>query len=512
MAAADGETLVHRQHYSVTFALLAAAGIAYALLQSLVAPALPDLQQALHTSVNSVSWVLTAYLLSASIATPLIGRLGDMYGKERLLVVVLILLCVATVVSALATSLEVMLIGRVVQGAAGGLFPLAFGIIRDEFPRERIAGGIGLMSALLGVGGGAGIVLAGPIIQHLSYHYLFWLPLILLVPATLAIHLFVPESPVRVPGRVNWVGALLMSLGLALVLVAISEAAVWHWLSVKTLGGLVIGVVFLVIWIGSEAASEQPLVDMRMMRIRGVWTTNAVAALLGFGMYSSFILLPEYVETPARVGYGFGASVTGAGVFLVPSTVAMLILGAQTGRLERRFGSKPPLLAGALLTTASYALLTFARSDPWQIYVAATLLGAGIGLAFAAMVNLIIENVGPAETGVATGMNTVTRSVGGAFGGSAVASILAGTVHAGYPSAHGFTAAFGACALALALGVLLALAIPRRRPAEARHAPSDVPDALASPGSDEQRLASSAAGRLDTVARSSGVATHRRAD
>jgi EmrB/QacA subfamily drug resistance transporter len=468
-----------RQHYRVTFVLLAAAGVAYALLQSLVAPALPDLQAALHTSVNSISWVLTAYLLSASIATPIIGRLGDMHGKERLLVIVLIVLCLGTVVSALAASLTVMLIGRVLQGAAGGIFPLAFGIIRDEFPRERVAAGIGLMSSLLGVGGGAGVVLAGPIVEHLSYHYLFWLPLILLVPATIAIQLFVPESPIRVPGRVNWAGAALMSLGLALVLIAVSEAPLWHWLSAKTLAVLVVGVVLLVVWVWSETRTSQPLVDMRMMRIRGVWTTNAVAFLLGFGMYASFILVPEFVETPSHVGYGFDASVTGAGLFLVPATLAMLIVGAQTGRLERRFGSKPPLLAGAFLTAAAYVLLAFARSEHWHVYLASTLLGAGIGLAFAAMANLIIENVGPAETGIATGMNTVTRTVGGAFGGSATASILAASIHqsTGYPSAAGFTAAFAACALALVFGVLAGFAIPQRRPEQAfgDHEAGDLP-------------------------------------
>ncbi|MGH3001367.1 MAG: MFS transporter [Gaiellaceae bacterium] len=456
-----------RRHYNVTFALLALAAISYALLQSLVAPALPDIQHAFHTSVSSVSWVLTAYLLSASIATPLIGRLGDMYGKQRLLVVVLIVLCVATIVSALATSLAVMLVGRVVQGAAGGVFPLAFGIIRDEFPRERVAGAVGVMSALAGVGGGAGVVLAGPIVDNLSYHYLFWLPLAPLVLATVAVQFFVPESPVRVPGRVNWTGAALMSLGLAAVLVAVSETPLWHWLSAKTLVVLAAGVLLLVLWVRSESRSEHALVDMRMMRIRGVWTTNAVALLLGFGMYSSFILLPELVETPSRAGYGFGASVTGAGFFLVPSTLAMLVAGAQTGRLEKRFGSKPPLLAGAGLTSASYVLLAFARSERWEIYVAALILGAGIGLAFAAMVNLIIENVGPAETGIATGMNTVTRSVGGAFGGAAVASILAASVGSGlYPSAHGFTVAFAACAIAVALGVVVGLAIPQRRPTD----------------------------------------------
>jgi MFS family permease len=465
-----------RQHYKVTFALLALAGVSFALLQSLVAPALPELQGALHTSVNSVSWVLTAYLLSASIATPVIGRLGDMYGKERLLVVVLVLLCAGTTVSALATSLGVMLAGRVLQGAAGGIFPLAFGIIRDEFPRERVPGAVGAMSALLGVGGGAGVVLAGPIVQNLSIHYLFWLPLIALVPVAIAVHLFVPESPLRVPDRVNWSGAALMSGGLAAVLLAVSQAPVWHWLSVKTLVVLAAGVALLAVWVRSESRSPHPLVDMRMMRIRGVWTTNAVALLLGFGMYASFILLPEYVETPTRAGYGFGSSVTAAGLFLVPSTVAMLLAGSQTGRLEKRFGSKPPLLAGAAVTGASYVLLAVARTERWEIYVAALLLGAGIGLAFAAMVNLIIENVGPEETGVATGMNTVTRTVGGAFGGAAVASILGSSVGAsGFPSAHGFTTAFAACALALALGVLVGLAIPPRRPADVV-APQDAGD------------------------------------
>ena len=458
----------HRQHYGITFALLAVAGISYALLQSLVAPALPDIQHALNTSENSVSWVLTAYLLSASIATPVIGRLGDMYGKERLLIIVLVLLAAGTLVSAVSATLALMLVGRVIQGAAGGVFPLAFGIIRDEFPRARVAGGIGLMSALLGVGGGVGVVLSGPIVDNLSYHYLFWIPLIPVVIATALIQVFVPESPIRVPGRINWTGTALMSAGLAAVLIAVSETVTWHWLSVKTIGLIVLGVVLLVFWVRSELRSDHPLVDMHMMRIRGVWTTNTVALLLGFGMYSSFILLPQYVETPARAGYGFGSSVTQAGLFLVPTTLMMLIVGSQTGRLEQRFGSKPPLLVGGLLAMASFLILAFARSERWEIYLAAALLGAGIGLAFAAMANLIIENVGPEQTGVATGMNTVTRTVGGAFGGAATASILASSIDVGdYPTAHGYTLAFAACAIALGIGVLAGLRIPQRRPEQA---------------------------------------------
>jgi MFS family permease len=212
------------------------------------------------------------------------------------------------------------------------------------------------------------------------------------------------------------------------------------------------------------------------MRIRGVWTTNSVAALLGFGMYSSFILLPQYVETPTHIGYGFGSTVTEAGLFLLPSTIMMLVTGSQTGRLEKIFGSKPPLLAGGALALTSFVLLALARDERWEIYVASALLGSGIGLAFAAMANLIIENVGPEQTGVATGMNTVTRTVGGGFGGAATASLLAATVTAsGYPASHGYTQAFLLCAVALGIGVIVGLWIPQRRP-EAAFGPHAVGD------------------------------------
>jgi MFS family permease len=448
--------------------VLALGGLSYALLQSLVAPALPDIQHALHTSEGSVSWVLTSYLLSASVATPLIGRLGDIYGKEHVLLIVLALLSFGTLVSALSTSLALMLVGRTIQGAAGGIFPLAFGIIRDEFPRAKVAEAIGLMSALLGVGGGAGVVLAGPIVGRLSFHYLFWLPLVPIVVATVATRLFVPESPVKVAGRISWLSVALMSLGLIAVLLAVTEATTWHWLSAKTLGLIVVGIVVLALWVRGESRSAQPLVDMRMMRIRGVWTTNTVAFLVGFGMYSSFILLPQFVEAPSSTGYGFGSSVTAAGLFLLPSTASVLVFGALTGRLERIFGSKPPLLAGGVLMTASFVLLAAGSDSPWEIYVAAGLLGAGIGLSFAAMANLIIENVGPTQTGVATGMNTVMRTLGGAFGGAVTASLIAATVGvSGYATAGGYTAAFGLCAAALAVSVVAGLAIPRSTPTEA---------------------------------------------
>ena len=447
----------------IILAVLSLGGIAYALLQSLVVPALPQIQDSLHTSESAVGWVLTAFLLSASVATPIIGRLGDMYGKERLLMIVLLMLAFGTLISAIASSLGLMLLGRVIQGAGGGIFPLAFSIIRDEFPNERVPGAIGLVSSLLGIGGGAGVVFAGIVIENLSYHWLFWFPLAAIVVTAYLTWRYIPESPVKTPAEINYRAAVLMTLGISGVLLAITETSTWGWGSPKTLGLLAVGSLLIVAWVREELRSREPLVDMRMMAIRGVWTTNAAAFLIGVGMYSSFILLPELVQEPKSTGYGFGASVTTAGLFLLPTTIAIVVVGQMAGSLERRIGSRGSLIGGALFSLVSYVLLVADRSQAVEIYVAAGLLGIGIGLSFSAMANLIVQNVRQEQTGVATGMNAVTRTLGGAFGGQVAATLLASNLAAGdIPSSSGFTLSFLMCVLALAGALGFAVAVPRR--------------------------------------------------
>src|ERR1700683_5513526 len=225
-----GET--RRRPYQATYAVLALAVGGYALLQSLVIPVLPTIQAGLHTSQNTVTWVLTAYLLSASIFTPIMGRLGDMWGKERMLVAALVAPTLGSVLAALTGSILIMIVARVIQGIGGGVLPLAFGIIRDEFPVEKVAGAVGGIAALAAAGAGLGIVLAGPIVEALNYHWLFWIPAIMLAGATVAAKLIVPESPVRTAGRLNWTAAALLSGWLVALLVPISEAPTWGWGSV----------------------------------------------------------------------------------------------------------------------------------------------------------------------------------------------------------------------------------------------------------------------------------------
>jgi len=453
---------VDRQHYNVTFTLLAVAAVAYALLQSLVAPALLTIQHDLDTTTAGAAWILTAYLLSASVFTPIAGRLGDMYGKKRTMVVVLIVLAFGTLLAALATSIGVMIVARVIQGAGGAVFPLSFAIIRDEFPPRRVPQGIALISAILGIGGGLGIVLAGPIIEHFSYHWLFWFPLGAVIVATVGIIVFVPESPVKTRGRVDSLGAVLLGAWLVALLVPVSQGATWGWTSPRTIGLFVVAAVLIPVWVWMESRTRSPLVDMQMMRLRPVWTTNQAALVLGFGMFASFVLVPQFVELPTSTGFGFGASVTKAGLFLVPATLGMLVAGPISGRLSSTVGSRVPLILGAAFSCAAFVLLTLAHSEHWQIYTAMAVMGIGIGFAFSSMANLIVESVPASQTGVATGMNTIVRTIGGAIGSQVSAGIVAATLAAnGEPTERGFTIAFAAAAIALAIGVVVALMVPR---------------------------------------------------
>jgi predicted MFS family arabinose efflux permease len=268
---------------------------------------------------------------------------------------------------------------------------------------------------------------------------------------------------VKSPGRVDWAGALLLSGWLVLILLGITQSSEWGWGDTRVIALIAAGLILLVAWIRVEAARHEPLVDMAMMRVRSVWTVNAAAFLVGAGMYSSFILIPEFTETPASTGYGFGSSVTQAGLFLLPATVAMMLVSPVAGWLANRIGSRVILIAGCLATTASFTLLALAHTRHADIYVATALMGAGIGLAFSSLANLIVEAVDPHQTAVATGMNTVMRTLGGSVGGQVGASLIAGTVVAsGLPTESGFTLAFSFAAGACLLAALASTIVPTR--------------------------------------------------
>ncbi len=427
-------------------------------------PVLPTIEHALGTTQTNITWVLTAYLLSASIFTPIMGRLGDMHGKKRLFVVALAALATGSLLAALATTLPMMIVARIIQGVGGGVLPLAFGIIRDQFSHQKVPGAVGTIAALAGVGAGIGIVLAGPIVGILSYHWLFWIPMILTSLAALTAHYLIPESTVRTAGKINWLTAALLSGWLVALLLAVSQAPKWGWGSVTILCLLVSAVVTIVIWAVAEDRSSNPLIDMKMMRNRTVFAANAVALLMGVGMYASLGFLPQFLQTPPSAGYGFGASVTQSGLMLLPNTVASCLLGFASGRLGARFSAKGILVAGSIVSAIGYFMVAFRHSSEIDIYVAMAVVGAGLGLAFSAMSNVVVAAVPPEQTGVASGMNANIRTIGGSLGAATMASIVTAEMSPlGMPLESGYTRGFVVLATAVGLGAVAALFIPSAR-------------------------------------------------
>ena len=456
-----------RSSYRLTFAVLSASCVLFGLVQSMIVPVLPLVEAHLHTSQNSATWVLTAYLLSASVCTPIIGRVGDAIGKQRVLLLALVCLAAGALLSALATSLSMMIVGRLIQGVGGGVVPLSFGIARDEFPSDKTTSGIGGISAAVGVGVGVGLVLSGPITDTLGYTWLFWLPTIVATGTAVAVFLIVPPSPVRTPGRVGWAAPLLLSAWLVSLLVAVSEAPDWGWASTKTLGLIVLAALVGVAWVQVELRSDVPLIDMRMMRLPAVRTANAVTLLLGVSMYAGFGFIPQFVQTDPAQGYGFNASVTESGLIMLPMAVGAFLSGMAAGPLARRRPTKWLLVSGCLVCLVAYLELALLHAQRWEIALATALIGWGTGLVFAVMPTVIIGAVPAEQTGVATGMNSNIRTIGGAIGAAAMSTIVTSSAgRAGIPTEAGYSRGFAMVALTVVLATLACLSTHNaRRPA-----------------------------------------------
>jgi EmrB/QacA subfamily drug resistance transporter len=470
----EGADHAPRRHYVATLALLTVAGISFAVMQTLVVPALPHFQREFHTSAAWVTWIATGFLLSSSVLTPIFGKLGDAFGKKRMLVIALGIFGLASLAAAAAWSLPSLVFFRVVQGAGAAVFPLSFGIIRDEFPPEKVGLGIGTVSSVFGVGGGIGLVMSGVIIEHLTWHWLFLIGAVPVLASTVLLALFVPESPVKFRTRPDYLGGATLSLALGSLLVAISEGSHWGWTSAGVLGLLAASAALFTAWAWIEGHVPEPMVDLKTFARREMAATNVTTLLMGFSMFSTFILLPNFVQIPlglppevgARLDYGFGATPVEVGLFFVPASIAMMIAGPLAGALGTRYGNVIPLRTGIGFLVAALGLLATTHDAPWTIYAWMALMGIGLAFCFASLGSLVIAHSPPGETGIATWMNTIMRTIGAALGSQVAAAIISAHTLAGtqIPTGDGFTIAFSLSAI----GALVALAptfllTPRRR-------------------------------------------------
>ncbi len=453
-----------RSAASFVFTLLGLGAGTFAMLQSLISPVLPVIQRDLHTTQANVSWVLIAWLLSAAVATPIVGRAADMIGKHRALVVVLGAIAVGSLVAALAPNLGVLVVGRVIQGLGGAIYPIAFGILRDEYPPHRVPRAIGSMSSVVAVGGGLGTVLAGPITTALGWRWLFGIPLVLVLAIGALAWRFVPVSAIRSGGRINWHAASLLGLWLVALLLPLSMGASWGWLSPPTLGVFAVALLSFAAWVTVETRSANPVIDMRMMRQRPVWTTNLVALLFGAAMFAVITFLPQFIQTTPAAGYGFGSTVTVAGFLILPMLATMAVGGMVSGPIHTVVGFRSQLAGGSALLALGCLGFALFSDAPWRVAIDGAVFGLGLGLAYAAMTSVIVHSVAPSVTGAATGMNANIRTIGGAIGTALVSAVVTGTIQPnGLPSAAGYTTSFLVLAVLAGLGIVVSLLIPKSR-------------------------------------------------
>lgn len=445
-----------------TLAALVLVTLVPSTAQTMLIPALPQLGRELGAEPDEVAWTITAYLITASVGTPVLGRLGDMFGRRRMQVWALGIFATGSLICVVAGSLAVMVAGRALQGIVGGVFALALGTVRQEYPHEVVGRNIGVLSAVVAIGTSVGFLIGGVLVDVAGVDAVFWFGLATSVVACGWLLGVAPESHRGAGGRVDVRGAALLAVGVTLPLIAFSQANAWGWRSPATLGLIAAGAVVLRAWLAVERRTPLPLVDVRTLAMPTVWLTNLATFLVGCGMFGLFVLTPQLAQADPGAGYGFGLDAAGAGWLLFPGALLMLALGPVSGALGRRVGDRVPLAVGAGTAALGLLALALEHGSIASVVIFATIAGAGIGFAFPAMPNLVVGVVRPSQVGEVAGFNALLRGVGSSVGTQLSAAIVAGSALAGTtsPTDGGYATAYLVAAVAAAGAGLVAFAIP----------------------------------------------------
>ncbi|WP_127819437.1 MFS transporter [Microbacterium sp. CPCC 204701] len=454
-------------------AVLAVAGLCSSFMFTLMVPIQSKLPELLHASREDTAWVVTSTLLAAAVITPISGRLGDMYGKRRILLVLVAVMVAGSVIAALSPGIIGIIVGRALQGAIVGVVPLGISIMRDVLHEDRVDSAIAFMSATLGVGGALGLPISAAVTERSDWHMLFWIAAGLGVVVFALVVWIVPVSVLRTAGRFDFIGAAGLALGLVGVLLAVSRGNEWGWGSpavlISGLGGLAV----LLWWGWFELRIAEPLLDLRVAARPAVLLTNIASVAMGFALFASNIVYPQMLELPVATGSGFGLSLLAASLVVMPSGLVMMILSPVAGRIAQRTGPKLLLLLGAVSLIVAYGFTLLWSSEVWHLVVANILIGAGIGFGYASMPMLIMRSVPQSETGASNGLNALFRSLGTSTAAAVIGAVLA-TYSIDFegvpvPTTDGFTLSLILGGAAAVVALAIAVFIPSRRAPEERH-------------------------------------------
>ncbi len=447
-------------------AVLAFAGIVIAGMQTLVIPVVPELPRLLDASPSDTAWAVTATLLAATIATPIVGRLADMYGKRRMLLASLAVMAAGSAVAALAASLAPLIVGRALQGLSAGVIPLGISIMRDELPKERLGAATATMSSSLGIGAALGMPVAALIADKADWHVLFWTSAGLGAIAFVLVSVFVPASRTHPGGRFDLLGGLGLSAALVCLLLAISKGSDWGWGGGTVLGLFAAAIVLLAAWGRYELRVAEPMVDLRAAARRQVLLTNLASAIFGFAMFSIQLALPQLLQTPEATGYGLGRSMLVAGLAMAPQGLVMFLVAKPSARISAARGAKFTLMLGAFVVAAGYLLGVFLMAQIWQLVLVSCVIGAGIGLAYGSIPTLVMAAVPVSETAAANSLNVLIRGFGTTVASAVAGLILANVTmtlgHAELPSQGAFRIVLAIGAVAALAAMAVAAFLPRR--------------------------------------------------
>jgi MFS family permease len=450
---------------TVVIGVLASCGLAVSLMQTMVVPLLPVFPQLLSASPATVAWLVTATLVAAAVCAPVLGRLGDMYGKRRMLLVGLGIVTVGSGLGAAAPNVGVLIAARALQGVAMGVIALGISVMRDVLPPERVGSGIALMSSSLGIGGAIGLPLTGVVAQQASWRWLFVGAAVLGAVQFVLVLRVVRESPLRTGGRFDLPGAVGLSAALVCVLLAISKGNEWGWSSPVVVGLLVAAAVTFAVWAVWELRAPRPLVDLRVSARPAVLWTNVASIVVGFGMFAGFLVSTQILQAPRASGYGFGLSLVAAGVALLPIGAAMTIFSPVSARVSRRRGARTTLVLGTVVLALGNLLMASLPGSLPLIVAASTTTAIGAALAYSALPLLIMDSVPRGETAAANSLNTLMRMLGTSSCSSFVAAIATGlTTSVGgqtLPAAGAYTVIYLAAAGAALVGAAIAALTPR---------------------------------------------------
>jgi MFS family permease len=457
---------------------LAFTGLVAAFMMTLMTPLVPELPAILGASPQDCQWALTVTLLAAAVSTPIAGRLGDLYGKRRVMLGLLALVVLGSVIAMFASSLAPLIIARALQGIGLGVIPLGLSILRDVLDRDRLGGAIALVSATLGVGGAVGLPISAVVSQYLDWHFLFVLSGVLSAAACLLVWRLVPVDALRGEGSFDVVGALGLAMGLVALLLGVSEGNTWGWTSPGTLGLIVGSVLVFVLWGLFELRTASPLIDLRVAVRRTVLFTNLASITVGFGYFGTAVMFPQLLEAPTVTGVGLGQTMLIASLCLAPSGLVMWAISPMAARLTGARGGRVALLLGIGILAVAYVLSVLLMTEVWQMILVTTVIGLGVGFAYGAMPTLIMGAVPAAETAASNGLNSVMRTLGSTIASAVLGLVLVGdVVSAGgvtTTSTAGFRLTFVISAGVAIVGVVATLLIPRHHPS---YRGASIPDA-----------------------------------